>query len=200
VENLENRHATAKKLTSELLKKFQETNDELKIISTLPQWIAPWQIPISSKEITKYEKLLETKKREEKEKERTNIKIENLFRLAEWILQRQKTFREELDSESSSSSDDKKKSKSRRNVKGSKKGSRRDVSGSKKGSGSGSRRDVSGSKKGSGSGSRREVSGSKKGSGSGSRRDVSGSKKGSGSGSKRNVTGSKGGSKKGEQE
>jgi len=112
-EKLEDRHATAKKLTSELVKKFQSTSNELQLISTLPDWVAPWQIPISNKDIAKYEKSLRDKIKEEKGKGRTpgtNIKIENIFRIAEWILVRQKKFREENEhSSSSSSSEDKKK-------------------------------------------------------------------------------------------
>jgi len=117
LELLENRHATAQKLSSELMNKFQENKVKLQIVSTLPEWIAPWQVPISNKEILLYEKALEKKRKEAKAKGRTpgtNIKLENQFRIAEWILERQRKYREEMeddsrDSDSSSSDEDGKK-------------------------------------------------------------------------------------------
>jgi len=137
LEQLENRHATTKRLTSELMSKFQESKQELQLVSTLPDWVAPWQIPLSKRDIEKFEKALAKKKKEELDKERkpgTNIKIENLFTIAEYIIERQKKYREQMDDSGSDESDDvrqsKQKKKSKKNLTGSK-GSKKNLTGSK---------------------------------------------------------------------
>jgi len=96
----------------------------------LPSWVAPWQIPITAKECEKHQKLFIKKIKVEKEKGRkpgTNIKIENQFKIAEWILNRQKSYAEQLQESSSSSSNEIKKSSSRKNIKNSKKISKKDI-------------------------------------------------------------------------
>lgn len=93
------RHAVAKNITSSLMKKFQ-SKGELQVASTLPNWIAPWEVPISNREIMKYERLLEQKKLEAQG--RRNVKLDSLLTIAEWILARQKQWKAEEESSSSS--------------------------------------------------------------------------------------------------